>query len=114
MLYTCEMVLEMSRPHLQQLGAFAGRSALPSAAVRGCEVLTTLTAPGAVRARRALNHHQAPHASLQQCRGALGAVQTPGPETRRNPVGILWHTVDWTGLDSADLTWPGLAWPGLF
>lgn len=48
LLYTCEMVLEQARPHMQSLGAFTSIQIDPPAcAVPGVDVLESLTAPGA-------------------------------------------------------------------
>lgn len=48
LLYTCEMLLEQARPHMQSLGAFKIINFdPPSCAVPGSDILESLTAPGA-------------------------------------------------------------------
>lgn len=47
LLYTCEMLLEQARPHMQGLGAFKGLPDPPACAVPASDLLESLTAPGA-------------------------------------------------------------------
>ena len=47
LLYTCEMLLEQARPHMQALGAFKGIPDPPACAVPAADVFESLTSPSA-------------------------------------------------------------------
>ena len=55
LLYTCEMILETARPHMQELGAFKALAGSPptgppAQAVPAADILASLKAPGAINA----------------------------------------------------------------